>query len=63
MGLPGKVEKIRVTNFENIFICFQKVTEQRQVSTKEVIEKTRDILKGVRMNKRAALLLQNRKMD
>jgi hypothetical protein len=39
------------------------VTEQRQVSTKEVIEKTRDILKGVRMNKRAALLLQNRKMD
>lgn len=41
----------------------KKVTEQRQMSTKEVMEKTRNILKGVRMNKRAALLLQNRKMD
>jgi hypothetical protein len=41
----------------------QKVTEQHQVSTKEVIERTRDILKGVRMNKRAALLLQKRQMD
>ena len=32
------------------------------LSAKEVIDRTRNIIKGVRMNKRAALLLQNRKI-
>jgi len=38
------------------------VRDMRTVSAKEVIDRTRNIIKGVRMNKRAALLLQNRKI-
>ena len=35
----------------------------RSVATKDVIERTRNIIKGVRMNKRAALMMQNRNID
>eukprot|EP00088_Acartia_fossae_P010283 TRINITY_DN15110_c0_g1_i3.p1 TRINITY_DN15110_c0_g1~~TRINITY_DN15110_c0_g1_i3.p1 ORF type:complete len:546 (-),score=166.69 TRINITY_DN15110_c0_g1_i3:377-2014(-) len=38
----------------------KKVTELRNVTTKDVMDRARNIIKGVRMNKRAALLLQNR---
>ena len=52
---------------ENIIYIFhfflQKVTEMRNVTAKDLMDRTRNIIKGVRMNKRAALMLQNRNID
>jgi len=41
----------------------KKASDMRSVATKDVIERTRNIIKGVRMNKRAALMMQNRNID
>ena len=35
----------------------------RNVTAKDLMDRTRNIIKGVRMNKRAALMLQNRNID
>jgi len=41
----------------------KKVIEPSAVSAKEMMDRTRNIIKGVRMNKRAALLLQKRNIQ